>query len=375
MMPRWLDRYIFRQLFIAFLVTTGGLVALIWLTQSLRFLKLVVNRGLSLRVFLELTSLLIPGFAAVILPITTFIVILFLYQRLAQDRELVVMRAAGLSPFSLARPALALMVLAVGLGYWLNLQVVPASVSAFRQYRFEISNRIAAFLLQEGVFTDVAEHLTVYVRKRDPDGMLHGILLNDGRNPAAPTTVLAETGRLRDGPDGPEVLLFHGSRQVIDHKTGRLNVLTFAENTIDLATANRTHQQRLRDASELSLHALLHPNPATVSARDIGKFRVEAYRRLTTPLTTLSFALVALYAVLAGDFRRYGGLWRPLAGIGTVVALLAAELGIADVAARHPALVPLMGIEAALPGMIVAWLLFAGRLGGTRHPQPEPRLS
>ncbi|MGH7057495.1 MAG: LPS export ABC transporter permease LptF [Acetobacteraceae bacterium] len=361
MLLRRLDRYVFRQLLVAFVVTTGGLVALIWLTQSLRFLKLVVNRGLSLRVFLELTGLLIPGFVAVILPITTFIVILFLYQRLAQDRELTVMRGAGLSHFALARPALALAVLVLGLGYWLNLQVVPASVSAFRQYRFEIRNRIAAFLLQEGVFTNISDHITVYVRKRDPDGTLHGILLNDTRNPAAPATILAETGRLRDGPNGPEVLLFHGSRQVIDRKTGRLNVLTFAENTIDLASAKNSHQQRFRDASELSLHELLHPDPATVSARDVGKFRAEAYRRLTTPLTTVSFALIALYAVLAGGFRRYGGIWRPAAGIGVIVALLAAELGIADIAARHPAMIPLMGLEAALPGLIVACLLF-GRL-------------
>ena len=73
-------------------------MALIWLTQSLRFVELVVNRGLSLRVFLQLTGLLIPNFVAVILPITTFVVVQFIYQRLAGDRELTVMRAAGLSP-------------------------------------------------------------------------------------------------------------------------------------------------------------------------------------------------------------------------------------------------------------------------------------
>ena len=58
--------------------------------------------------FLQLTSLLIPSFVAVILPITTFVVVQFVYQRLAGDRELTVMRAAGLSPWALARPALAL---------------------------------------------------------------------------------------------------------------------------------------------------------------------------------------------------------------------------------------------------------------------------
>ena len=92
-----------RQLLLALIGVTGALVALIWLTQSLRFVELVVNRGLSLLVFLQLTGLLIPSFIAVILPITTFVVVQFVYQRLAGDRELTVMRAAGLSPLALSR--------------------------------------------------------------------------------------------------------------------------------------------------------------------------------------------------------------------------------------------------------------------------------
>ena len=88
-----------------------------------------MNHGLSLVVFVELTGLLIPSFVAVILPITTFVVVQFVYQRLAGDREITVMRAAGLSPFALSRPALALAVLAVVCGYALTLWIVPASLT------------------------------------------------------------------------------------------------------------------------------------------------------------------------------------------------------------------------------------------------------
>ena len=167
-----IDRYILRQLLFALVAATGALVALIWLTQSLRFVELVVNRGLSLGVFMELTGLLIPNFVAVILPITSFVVVQFIYQRLAGDRELTVMRAAGLSPAILARPALALCVATVACCYLLNIYVVPTSYAAFREYQFEIRNRLAAFLLQEGVFTSVSDDMTVYVRSRETDGTL-----------------------------------------------------------------------------------------------------------------------------------------------------------------------------------------------------------
>ena len=180
-----IDHYVFRQLLAALVAVTAGLVALIWLTQSLRFVEMVVNRGLSLRVFLELSSLQIPYFVSVILPITTYVVVQFIYQRLAGDRELTVMRAAGLSPLALARPALAVAAVAVAFGYVLNLWIVPAASGAFRQYQFEIRNRVAAFLLQEGVFTPVSDDLTVYIRARDPDGLLRGILIEDARDRTA----------------------------------------------------------------------------------------------------------------------------------------------------------------------------------------------
>src|SRR5579859_2797510 len=211
-----LDRYIFRQLALALIAVTGGLTALVWLVQSLRFVELVVNHGLSLGVFVELTGLLIPSFVAVILPITTFVVVQFIYQRLAGDREITVMRAAGLSPFALSRPALALALLVVVGCYALNLWLVPASLASFRQFQWEIRNRVAAFLLQEGVFTSVSENLTVYVRSRDPDGTLRGILVDDARDKTAHATILAERGRLVEGPDGPRVLLTNGSREEID---------------------------------------------------------------------------------------------------------------------------------------------------------------
>src|SRR4030081_2174940 len=222
-----LDRYIFRQLFWALVAVTCGLTALIWLTQSLRFVELVVNRGLSLLVFMRLTGLLIPSFIAVILPITTFVVILFVYQRLAGDREITVMRAAGLSAWALARPALAVALLATAAGYWLNLSVVPATFKSFRDYQWEIRNKVTAFLLQEGVFTSISEKLVVYVRGRSPDGSLRGILVDDARDPTVHATILAESGQLLEGRSGPRVLLLNGSRQEIDRQTGRLNMLTF----------------------------------------------------------------------------------------------------------------------------------------------------
>jgi lipopolysaccharide export system permease protein len=361
-----LDRYIFRQLLFALLAVTSGLTALIWLTQSLRFVELVVNHGLSISVFMRLTGLLIPSFVAVILPITTFVVVQFVYQRLSGDRELTVMRSAGLSPFALARPAFVLAILTTLACYALNLWMVPASLAAFRQFQWEIRNRIAAFLVQEGVFTEVSDGLTVYIRSREPDGTLHGILVSDERDKNNPATILAQRGRLLEGPTGPRVLLLSGSREQIDKQTGRLDILTFRENVVDLADTNHQDGPRLLDISEASIPELLHP-PSNIPRVDVPRWAAEAYKRLASPLSCLSYASVALLFSLTGAFRRHGGFLRPLASVGTMVVLLALGLAVDNIAARDNALIPLIWVQAILPGVVCAWLLLVPPLMPSRR--------
>jgi lipopolysaccharide export system permease protein len=360
------DIYIFRQVLFALVVATGGLTALIWLTQSLRFVDLVVNRGLSFLVFLELTGLLIPSFIAVILPITTYVVIQFVYQRMATDRELTVMRAAGLSPWALARPALAVALLATLAGYGLSIWAVPAFLNDFKQFQWEIRNRLAAFLLQDGVFTPLSDKLTVYIRSRDPDGTLHGILVDDARDRTAHATILAERGRLIDSPTGPRVLLLDGSRQEIDHQTGRLDMLTFKQNEIDLAEATKDETARPADMSEVPLRDLLDPHP--LFERDRPKWIAEGHKRLAAPLTTLSYALVGLLSALGGMFRRHGGLARPLVTVGAMVGLLALGLAFGALAARDNRLLFMMWVHAAAPGVVCAWMLLGPSL--RRFPAP-----
>jgi lipopolysaccharide export system permease protein len=367
-----LDRYIFRQLVFGLVAVTAGLTLLIWLVQSLRFVDLVVNHGLSLWVFLKLTGLLIPSFIAVILPITTFVVVQFSYQRLAGDRELTVMRAMGLSPGALSRPVLAVVMLVIAAGYAFNLWMVPASLAAFGEFQWEIRNQIAAFLLQDGVFTPLSDAVTVYVRSRDPDGTLRGVMIDDARNKSQHATILAERGQLVEGAEGLNVLLYDGSRQEVEPQTGRLNILTFHENVVDLSSPTRNQGERVMGMSEVSLYALLHP-PKTLSHIDQARWIAEAHKRMSTPIAAATYALAALLSVLTGTFRRHASVLRPLISVGGVVALLAASLALQTLAARDNATVPLLWAATIAPPVVFAVMLFGPQvLAARRQPLSRP---
>jgi lipopolysaccharide export system permease protein len=369
-----IDRYILRQLAGGLLAVTAGLAALVWLTQSLRFIELVLDRGLSLAVFIELTSLMLPGFIAVILPITTFVVILFVYVRMNTDRELVVMRAAGLSQARLARPGMLLALAAVAMGYALNMWLVPLSHGAFRMWQFEIRNQMAAILLQEGVFSSVGNDLTVYARTRDRDGTLRGILVHDQRDAGAPVTIIAEEGRITATPLGPRVVLLNGVRQQLERAQAgqppRLSVLSFSENSVDLARATRQEEVRSRDSRERSVAELLSPDPAEgLRPRELARFYAEAHQRLSAPLTAMSYALVGLAVALTGQFRRHGGGLRLATGIGITVALLAVGLTIGNLATRDNSFVWLVWAHAVAPGVVAFWWM----VGAPGLPRGRPR--
>ena len=64
--------YILRQITGPFLLFTLILTLVVWMTQSLRMLDLVINRGQSAGIFLYLTMLILPSLLVVIAPIAFF---------------------------------------------------------------------------------------------------------------------------------------------------------------------------------------------------------------------------------------------------------------------------------------------------------------
>lgn len=150
-----IDRYIFRQLLTTTVFITVTLTGVVWLTQSLRFVEMIINRGLSAPLFLYFTMLLLPTFLGVILPIALFISVVFVYNRLLIDGELVVLRAGGCSQFALSKPALILAGLITIACYALTIYLIPASHRTFKDMQYTLRDAHPTVLLQEGVFSNV----------------------------------------------------------------------------------------------------------------------------------------------------------------------------------------------------------------------------
>jgi lipopolysaccharide export system permease protein len=337
-----LQAYILRQLAgpaVFFLLTLTGII---WITQSLRFVDLIVNKGLSASYFLYLTMLVLPGVLAAILPVALFAAVLHTYQRLHADSELVVMRSAGLSNLALIRPALMLAALVTVLGYLMTLYLMPAGQREFKEMKTSLRTNLSYVMLQEGRFNTIGDKLTVYLRARTSSGELRGILVHDNRNPAKPVTMMAEAGALIRTDEGPRFVLAKGNRQEVDHRGGQLSLLQFDEYTLDLNQFIEKVEARWLEPRERYLHELFWPDGSPDDIANSDKLWAEAHDRLTMPLYAPVFVLIALAFVLSGQNRRRSRAWRVIAAVATVVAVRAAGLGFTALTAKWPILAPLM---------------------------------
>ncbi len=348
-----ISRYIFRQLIIGMVLVTAGLTCVIWLIQSLRFVEMIVNRGLTAGTFIYMTVLMLPSFFPLVLPIALFAIVTFIYSKLITDRELVVMRNTGMSQTALARPAVTLALLIVAIIYVMNLFVMPESWRKFQDTRWQFRYSLAHVVLQEGTFNSLTDEITVFIRERGKDSQLYGVLAHDNRNPQHPTTYMAERGTLTHTEDGARLVLFDGNRQEMDEQTGRLSVLYFDRSTFDLGDIIKDPGERYPEARERSLDNLLHlEDDPNVNPNDIGKFTMEAHSRLSSPLLALGYTMTALACLLSGGFSRRSQTQRVLLAIVLLVFLQASTLGLQYYCARNLDYIPLLYVNAALPSII-----------------------
>ncbi len=181
--PSAIARYIFATTFSAFAIVLFSLTAVIWITQALRDIDLMTSRGQTVLVFLGITGLVIPMLVLVIAPIALMIAVMHAIGRLSNDSELIVMNAAGMSPWVLFRPFLYLavfvsLIMSV-IGAWLG----PLGLQTLNDWANDVRADLVTNIVQPGRFNGFERGLTFHVRERLPNGQLLGVFVDDRRSP------------------------------------------------------------------------------------------------------------------------------------------------------------------------------------------------
>jgi lipopolysaccharide export system permease protein len=317
-----LDRYLAKEILLPFLAGLLFLTQLLLATQILSRAEVLFGSGVSLLDVASIVVALLPNVLGYVLPIAFLLGAVIGVGRLAEDREVVALGAAGLSTARLVRVPLALGVAAAAAGVWLSTSLEPAGFAAARARLNDVVKRNVTNDVRAGTFYDQIPGYMLYA-ERASGGAWENVLISDRSNPASPVLALAGKGRLEPVGAGQEMRLVLDGGELHREQAGSDEYVAadfgHAELVIGLGTALTDRNPYARSAKEMTTAAFeerIAEARAKGDLREAWRFEGYKHRRLAQPLAIVPFALLA---VPLGASRRVGRAFAMAATVGAVI--------------------------------------------------------
>lgn len=351
-----IHNYVLRQAIWPLLASVGALGALALLTHSISTLDLIIDQRQTLFTYFQITLMAMPQLVALILPLGVFIASLYSMNRLQADSELIVCSAAGMGRWQIAAPVVKLAIVALIANLAINLWVQPASFRSMRELIYEVRADIAAKLIRPGQYHSPAPGLTIYAKETERGGRMVDLLIEDASDPDREVVYMAKVGQFTEFGGEPALVMTDGSIQSIE-PNGSLSFLSFESYPFALTSFLDGQGNLFYKLSDRYLYQLLFPSPDHPwDWKNRKDLLAEGHYRLSSPLYTLAFALIAMAAVLGGQFSRHGYAKRIV--VASVAALVVRVIGFSVQSASADAVAANV-LQYATPGLagLVALLM------------------
>ncbi len=369
-----LDRYLAREILLPMAAGLLFLTQLLLATQVLSQANVLFGAGVSLADVGLVIFYLLPYFVGFVLPVAFLLGVVLGVSRLAADREVVAMGAAGLSPLRLLRVPLLLSAAVAALGVWMALFLEPAGMQAARSLMNDIVKENVASEVRAGTFYEQIPGFTLYA-ERVREGEWGNVLIQDRSNPDAPVLSLSRSGRLEPVGAGQDMQLAldDGELHREEAQSEGYAVAQYgrAELVVGLGRGFASRAEALgRNAREISLAETRQQIAAAIASGNTElAWYIEGnlHRKIAAALVVISFALLG---VPLGVSSRAGRAF----GAGATLLIMVAHyilLRAGQVIVQKGYLPPWLGLElgnavVAAVGLLLIWRLAWRGTGAVR---------
>ncbi|MFN6414440.1 MAG: LptF/LptG family permease [Pseudomonadota bacterium] len=299
--------YIFKRLCTIIGILVSILVILLWLTQSLRFIEVIVHHDVSLQSYFSLIIYLLPDMFVKVVPMCILIGSLIAFGKMTLDNELQVMQTLGKSPWQISSPGLILASLLTVALLFLNIFTIPSAYKAFRTQEFQLRNQFSSSIVREGSF-NVIKSLTIFVEKRLTPKEFQGIFIYDtgersGQKQKRAYSIFAKDGILKKIDNSYVLILHNGIRQEKDTKNV-IQSFEFSELIYNLDEFTTIVNSRSLKPYEKDIRELFQINDGE-NIKLQARMAAEAHQRILLPfLCIINMLMVALVMVVNRPSRR-----------------------------------------------------------------------
>ena len=234
--------YVIKEISSSFLFSVTLLTGILWLGQSLRHLDLLTTNNVDISAYFSYVVLLLPKILQLTTPISFFISVMFILNRLRSDSELIVLWAAGKSNRNiLIKPILIFASFIFILLTTLSIYLTPYSLNEIRHKIIDIrSSGIHSAMLKERKFISPIDTLTIFLQEIDGK-RISGLLIHDLKDPNNPNTYIAENGEMIVDQNIKFLRLYNGNIQILDKENKKISEIYFE--SYDLNLSPYSHQE------------------------------------------------------------------------------------------------------------------------------------
>lgn len=295
------ERHLIKSLLSHLAITTGAIICIVWLSQTMK-LAFVIELGTNSLSFFALTISAIPTILVAIFPLAIAVSYFGKYSFLNSDRELIALSSAGLNSLALAKPAMKLTFILTLIGYIFSFYIGPISYHFLKDNLSNLRSNYVNDVIHPHSFNQISKNITLYVDNKDSENIMSGIIVFDNRNTKEPAVIFANKGALIVDNNVPTFALYDGIRQVID-KYGDMNQMSFADFAISLPSHSAERSLNSLDLQEYTINQLFFPN-SDLSEKRLRQVIIEKHQRMIWPGYIFAFAILTLGIFLKKPYSR-----------------------------------------------------------------------
>ncbi len=297
--------YLIKNLFKPLIVSLITLTAIIWSSRVVKFMDYIVQDGADFLSFFKLTMYVLPSLVLMILPLTIFLTTILTYNKLIENREIIILKNCGVKKIQLLSPLITLSIFLAVFSYFISLYGGYRSNLEIRKIRSNIQNNISFAIIKEGVFTNF-KNFVIYADRIEDNKAYNIIIYNRSEDITKEKNLLlqAQASEL----NGNVITLYNGNLQRFTNNYNEGPEIVFFKeyNTDFQEISGETNNVilRLDSFSTIRLINMLMDLHQYKNFFDKNKIIYEVNYRLTFPLTIIVMAFLSGSLMLESTFNR-----------------------------------------------------------------------
>ena len=296
-MMKTLDRYVLREITVPFVVGMGLFFVVVAFGQVLKVSDSVTGMGVSGAEIIQALLYSFPPIMGILIPVSALFATLLGMGRLATDREIVGLCAAGVSPYRLLRVPLVAGTLLAMVAAYATCVGEPWGIRGLRSLMSRSAQKTLAQGVRIGEFNEWIPGVVLLARG-EKKGRLQDVVFADRRDSTHPIVISARYGKVKTGEKSQDLVfeLEEGSVLLETKDDASSRVVYFQQMLyrLDVGKLVGNKARVLSRAQEKGVLELWEAARKTKKESRRALYTVVLHRKAAIPLATIIFALLAV---------------------------------------------------------------------------------